>query len=55
MVVKMDLVGVPASDWLRDRTREKESKQLHWPDVSQELRHLGSRFRFGLVCNCADC
>ena len=29
--------------------REKESGQLHWPDVSQDLRHLGSRFRFGLV------
>ena len=35
--------------------REKESGQLHWPNVSQELRHQGSRFRFGLVCNCADC
>ena len=35
--------------------REKESGQLHWPNVSQELRHQGSRFRFGLVCNCDDC
>ena len=29
------------------RTREKESGRLHWPDVSQELRHLGSGFHFG--------
>ena len=36
-------------------TREKESGRLHWPDVSQDLRHQGSRFCFGLVCNCADC
>ena len=35
--------------------REKESARLHWPDVRQDLRHQGSRFRFGLVCNSADC
>ena len=32
-----------------------ESGRLHSPDVSQDLRHLGRRFHFGLVCNCADC
>ena len=40
---------------LRPGTREKESGRLDWPDVSQDLRHLGSRFCFGLDFHCAGC
>ena len=42
--LKMESLSV----WLCGLFREKESERLHWPDVCQDLRHQGSRFRFDL-------
>ena len=39
---------IESSRQLDVAVREKESGRLHRPDVSQHLRHQGSRFRFGI-------